>query len=303
MKSNFTNDCLLYDWQLSQITPGVFALVLAILDCLMSVFSVFGNGLVIFSIYHSTDLHSPSHLLIAGLALSDFGTGLITQPSNLIEYVAAIRGDTCTANMAYLVLNISGWVFTMLSLLTLTFIAIERYCAVVFHLRYNEKVTVKRTMVVLSSAWIIVPLASTTIAVKQFDARNVLLVHGIFILIGIFTASLCYLKVFLVVRRHFRQINIQLQAQASEQVASNTARCRRKFFTVLYIVGVFVVCYLPYSVAVLARFKQRNRIMLLTVFLGGNSCINPLIYFWRIRELREPAKRHVAKVLKCCSNN
>ncbi|KAJ7379189.1 hypothetical protein OS493_017689 [Desmophyllum pertusum] len=209
------------------LVHGIFILIgiftATILDCLMSVFSVFGNGLVIFSIYHSTDLHSPSHLLIAGLALSDFGTGLITQPSNLIEYVAAIRGDTCTANMAYLVLNISGWVFTMLSLLTLTFIAIERYCAVVFHLRYNEKVTVKRTMVVLSSAWIIVPLASTTIAVKQFDARNVLLVHGIFILIGIFTASLCYLKVFLVVRRHFRQINIQLQAQTSEQVASNTA--------------------------------------------------------------------------------
>lgn len=291
--------CRLFQWSLSEITPDAFALVLAKLDCLISVFSVLGNGLVMYTIYHCTNLHSPSNLLIAGLALSDFGTGLITHPSHVIEYVAAFRGDTCTATIAFMVLSISGWLFTILSLLTLTFIAIERYCAVVFHLRYNEKVTMKRTMIVLLSAWITIPSVSTLIAFKKIDGRDLLFAHGIVILIGIFVTCLCYFKVLLVLRRHFGQINMQLQAPTSEQLATNTARYRRKFFTVLYIVGAFVACHLPYSIAILSRFGQRFRIMLLAVFLGGNSCINPLIYFWRIRELREAAIRHVTKIVKC----
>lgn len=294
--------CHPYKWYYSEITPGVFELISAILDCLISVFSVFVNGLVIFTIHQSTNLHSPSNLLIAGLAMSDFGTGLITHPSHVIEYVAAVRGDNCTANIAFMVINISGWLFTILSLTTLTFIAVERYCAVVFHLRYNEKVTVRRTMIVLLSIWFTVPLASTLIAVKKLKALNFLLAHAFIILIGIFITCLCYFKVFLVLRRHYGQISIQLQAQSLQQPASNAAHYRRKFFTVLYIVGAFVACYLPYSIAVLARFEQRNRMTMLAV-LGGNSCLNPLIYFWRIRELREAAKSHVAKIVKCCRNN
>ena len=189
--------------------------------------------------------------------------------------------------------------FTTLSLITLTFIAVERYCAVVFHLRYNEKVTVKRTIIALLSTWITVPLASTLIAIEKLDARDFLLAHAIIILAGIFITCLCYFKVFLVLRQHYGQISIQLQALSWQQSARNTVHFRRKFSTVLYIVGAFVACYLPYSVAVLARFGQRSRIMVLAVLLGGNSCINPLIYFWRIRELREAAKRHITKVVKC----
>lgn len=210
--------CHPYKWYFSEITPDVFELVLVMIDCLISVFSVAVNGLVIFTIHHSTNLNSPSNILIAELAMSDFGTGLITHPSHVVEYVAAIHGDSCTANMAFLVLNVSGWLLTILSLTTLTFIAVDRYFAVLFHLRYNEKVTVKRTIIALLSTWITVPLASTLIAIKKLDARDFLLAHAIIILAGIFITCLCYFKVFLVLWR----ISIQLQAPSLEQSARNT---------------------------------------------------------------------------------
>lgn len=304
LEEEFYDGCLPFGWwSLSEITQDGFGLVVAILDCLISGFSVFGNGLVMYTIYHCTNLHSPSNLLIAGLALSDFGTGFITHPSHVIEYAAAFRGDSCTATIAFMVLNISGWLFTILSLLTLTFIAIERYCAVVFHLRFNEIVTVKRTMISLSSAWIIIFSVSLLTASKKIVGRHLLFAHGVVILIGILITSLCYFKVFLVLRRHCGQINMQLQAPTSEQLAINTARYRRKFLTVFYIVGAFVACHLPYSIVIFSHLNQRFRIMLLTILLGGNSCINPLIYFWRIRVLREAAVRHVIKIVKCRGNN
>ena len=293
-------NCLLFKWQLSKITPDAFSLVMAILDCLMSVFTIIGNGLVIITIYRKSSLHSPPNLLIAGLALSDFGTGLITQPSHFIEFIAASKGDNCTANTAFLVLNVSGWIFTMLSLYTLTCIAIERYFAVVFHLRYNEKVTMKRTVVVLLSAWVFIPLTSTLISVKKLEApRNLLLTHAFLIILGISITCLCYIKVFLVARRHFRQINNQLQGQPLDQATANTTRYRRKFCTVLYVVGAFVICYVPYSIAVLAKIGQRPRVILLTLVVGSNSCINPLIYFLRIEELRKAARKYVNRLFSC----
>ena len=306
LEEDFYDGCIPFGWwSLSEITQDGFGLVVAILDCLISVVSVFGNGLVMYTVYHCTNLHSPSNLLIAGLALSDFGTGFITHPSHVIEYAAAFRGDSCTAAISFLVLNASGWLFTILSLLSLTFIAIERYCAVVFHLRYNEIVTVRRTSIVLLSAWIIIFSVCSLVACKRIHGRDLLLAHGVVILIGILVTSLCYFKVFLVLRRHCGQINIQLQAPNSEQlhVAIKTARYKRKCLTVFYIVGAFAACHLPYSIVILSRFSQRFRIMLLTILLGVNSCINPLIYFWRIRELREAAVRQVISIVKCRGDN
>lgn len=312
MKLNLSNNssevkyeaqnCLLFEWQVSEITPNTFALVVAILLCLMSVCTVIGNGLVIFTVYRTSSLHSPPNLIISGLALSDLGTGLITQPSNLLEFVAAFYGDHCTANTAFLVLNISGWLFTLLSLYTLMCIAIERCFAVVFHLRYKEKVTMKRTLVVLLSAWVIIPLASALISVKKLPAQKLLWAQAIFTIFGILITCLCYFKVFLVTRRHFRQIRNQLQGQPMEQLAINTARHRRKFCTLLYIVGTSVACYLPYSVLVLAGFRQRQRVILLTLGIGGNSCLNPLIYFWRISDLRQAARKYVIKLFRSCSS-
>lgn len=294
-------NCLLFEWQLSQITPNAFALVMAILDCLISAFTIIGNGLVMITVYRTPNLQSPSNILIAGLALSDFGTGLITQPSHFIEFIAAsVSGDSCMVNTAFLVLNISGRLFTMLSLYTLTCIAIERYFAIVFHLRYNEKVTVKRTVVVLLLAWVLIPLASTLISFKTLDVPNkLLLTKAIFIIVGLSITSLCYVKVFLVARRHFGQIHNQLRVQSLEQLAISTARYRRNFYTVLFIVGACAACYLPYSVAVLAGFRQRSRTILLTLVAGSNSALNPLIYFWRIKELRNATKRLVNK--PCCN--
>ena len=298
-------NCLLFKWQVSQINPSAFSLVMAIFDCLMSVLTIIGNGLVIITVYRTASLHSPSNILIAGLALSDFGTGLITQPSHFIEFIAASgRGHSCMVNTAFLVLNISGWLFTMLSLYTLTCIAIERYFAIVFHLRYNEKVTVKRTVIVLLLAWVLIPLASTLISFKTLDAPpKLLFTNAIFIIVGLTITSLCHVKVFLVARRHFGQIHNQLRGKSLEHnLAISTARYRRNFYTVLLIVGACMACYLPYSVAVLAGFRQRRRIILLTLVAGSNSALNPLIYFWRIKELRDATKRFVNKLFTCCKD-
>ena len=293
------NDCLIFDWQYHAVRPDAAAIMVASLACFTSFLAITVNGLVIVTIYRTETLHSPSNVLVAVLALSELGNGLITQPSQVIQLVASMHGDICTSGAAFLVLNISGWVFTILSLWTLTFIAADRYCAVEFHLRYNGIVTNKRLLVLLSTTWVAVPLSSLLVFVKTVDAEKFLLVHSSVILIGIVITCLCYLKVFIVVRRHFKQIASQLPLQALDQKSIIKARYKRKFCTVLYIVGAFVVCYLPYSVAVLTGLRKIGRMMLLASCVGGNACINPVLFFWRIRELRVAAMRNIKTLLRC----
>lgn len=155
-------------------------------------------------------------------------------------------------------------------------------------------------MLVLLLAWVLIPLASALINVERVKTpQEFLFTNAIFIIIGSIITTLCYVKVFLAARRHFGQICCQLQDHPMTQVAITTTRYRRKFFTFVFIVVTFMACYFPYSVAILTGFKQRSRTILLTLVAGSNSCLNPLIYFWRINELREAAKRHVKKLILC----
>ena len=97
-------------------------------------------------------------------------------------------------------------------------------------------------------------------------ARSFLLAHGIAIFIGISITCLCYLKEFLVVRRHLSQINIQLQATGN--VTYDAARLKNKFFKVLFIVAAFVLCYLPFSLSIRTSNNKRGRAMTLIIFIG-----------------------------------
>ena len=96
-------------------------------------------------------------------------------------------------------------------------------------------------------------------------ARSFLLAHGIAIFIGISITCLCYLKVFLVVRQHLSQINIQLQA--TENATYDAARLKKKFFKVLFV-AAFVLCYLPFSLSIRTSKNKRGRAMTLIIFIG-----------------------------------
>ena len=64
--------------------PPASDLINLIVGCVVNVVFSFtaltGNGLVLGTIWKTPCLHSPSHVLLFGLALSDFGVGFVVQP-------------------------------------------------------------------------------------------------------------------------------------------------------------------------------------------------------------------------------
>ena len=104
-------------------------------------------------------------------------------------------------------------------------------------------------------------------------------------------------KIFLSLRHN--QIHVQnhvAQGQPSQAIPLNIARYRKAVYSALWVQGTLVICYLPY-VVVVALQPQRG--MSLSIYhaqqftatlLYSNSSLNPLLYCWKIREVRQAVK-------------
>ncbi|XP_064411278.1 trace amine-associated receptor 4-like [Latimeria chalumnae] len=122
------------------------ALVLAILITLS------GNLLVIISISHFDQLHSPKNMLIHSLATADFLLGLCVMPFNMITSVETCWyfGDLfCKFYLGvdFLLCTVSGF--------NLCFIAVDQYYAVCDPLHYPHKITVRVAWVFIAIAWLV----------------------------------------------------------------------------------------------------------------------------------------------------
>ena len=105
------------------------------------------------------------------------------------------------------------------------------------------------------------------------------------------------LKIFQTVLRHQRQINDQNAAVSHLQNNTvNVLKCRKSAVTVLYVYGLFVICYIPYIttriIAELLGYTTKVFIAddLCETAIYINSFLNSIVYCLRIRKMRRAVK-------------
>ena len=102
------------------------------------------------------------------------------------------------------------------------------------------------------------------------------------------------------------------QGQPSQAIpALNVARYRKAVYSTLWVQITLVACYLPYVIVVALQPQIKKRIPISTyiaeeftvtlVYL--NSSLNPLLYCWKIREVRQAVKETVRQVFPCSVNS
>ncbi|KAK2492748.1 hypothetical protein MC885_008817 [Smutsia gigantea] len=100
--------------------------------------AIFGNLLVMTSVIHFKQLHSPANFLIASLAHTDFLVGIIVMPFSLVRSVEGcwyFGARFCTLH------SCCDVAFCYSSLLHLCFVSVDRYIAVTDPLVYPTKFT------------------------------------------------------------------------------------------------------------------------------------------------------------------
>ena len=278
-------------------------IITAVLNSLFSVTAVCGNAFIIIVIWRREVLHVPSNLLLCCLAISDLVVGLISQPAFVIYKVAEIKGYFDVYCAARMFLFCSGKLFSGVSLLTMCAISVDRYLALKLHLRYTAVVTVPRVLATVIGFWLFFATnVGLGFAIRNNSHSNIIRI--VLLLIILFVTAVAYVKVFQIVRRHRRQIHEQfkLTAHFHGRSAVEVARHKKSAVTMLYVLGAFLLCYVPFLSTAIEQTVQGYTLpvkiaddyTLTLVFMS--SSFNPALYCWRIREIREAAKSAIQRI-------
>ena len=121
-----------------------------------------------------------------------------------------------------------------------------------------------------------------------------------------FGAALCFLitgfgyfKVFRIIRHHQSQIQ-------TNQNAIDIDKYKKSVFTIIYILAIFLLTYVPFvcnlavvSIMGLISAKlARASMNAWAVIVFSSSFVNPLLYYWRIKEIRDSVKRILRNICR-----
>ena len=239
--------------------------------------------------------------LLLSLAFSDLAVGLFVQLMYAVVFRMAVNGDHDLDLLCPTILTVCNIFLLLLcsaSFLNLTAIAVDRLLAITLHLRYQELVTSKRVIIAVVLVWVTSGVAASLHLVNSHTTMVVVI--GQFV--GIFFSTVAYIHIYRVVRHHQNQIHSQLQYQNAQTV--ELFREKKFAFNAMHFHVIFVACYIPhfFSSTLLAIYSADISLQLavyVTVFfILLNSSLNPLVYCWRYREIRQIMKSTVKKIFR-----
>ena len=270
-----------------------------VLNTFISITATIGNLLVLMTIWRSPRLHSPSNTLLFGLALSDLCVGVISEPLEVgFQAVLFNNSGKITSCTLMKIRNLISLFLTLVTLLTITAMSVERYLPIYLHLRYEQQVTVKKTRKVILCLWLISSLPSVMMAFDQ--AMTSYLVMTLIIAVCLIIISFVWIKIYQVVKHHLAQIQDQLTVASQ---SFNMVRFKNSAIKTMLVLIIVLVCYTPLLVSNIcftANLIPLDVVLLeiCYIFVLLNSSLNPFVYFWRQRDLRAQAKQLVMRF--CC---
>ncbi|XP_027016421.1 trace amine-associated receptor 13c-like [Tachysurus fulvidraco] len=276
-----------------------FAVYILLYVCSAAVvlLTVFGNLLVIISVLHFKQLHTPTNMLVLSLAVSDFLIGALLMPAMFIWKI-----ESCWILGKYycIVFLLIGGVLVSLSIYNIALIAVDRYLALSNPFIYTNTVTRSVMCIVVYCNWCVCVVYIITLFQFNGNFMGSVMCPGecIFlenevwaaidlVVLFIFPLSviiILYTRVFVIAKKHataIRELNNHTRPK-TQKITSHSMKSERKAAKVLGIlVSVFLVCLLPYFIHSLLGDGielQVETFQDLIILFYLNSSINPVIY-------------------------
>ena len=281
------------------IRPEAEYIIVYIFIAVTSVFTVFLNLLVIISISHFKQLHTPTNVLIFSLAVADLIAGLILMPvqgMKLIEPCWYFGEIFCSVFLfiPYVVVNAS--------LGNMIIISVDRYIAVNDPLRYPIRVSNNRAIVSIVVNWlfcfiynfyllyefVIYPEMNHTCigeCIISVKLENIILDCIVCLVAPCCIIIPLYVKICFVANYQAKHLN-----SVTEKKAKSEKKATR---TLGIVVLVYLLCWMPYYLTSLSLGHNENNSLIINVMywiVCMNSGKNPLIYAMFYRWFRLSAK-------------
>ena len=287
------------DYWVPELTAGI-AIFLSSLNIFLSITATLGNVLTLVALRNLSPVHPPTKLLLRCLAVMDLCVGLISQ----LLFVIIILNSVTKINMNILfyfsrVMVASAITLSGVSIYTLMALSVDRLLALLLGLRYRQVVTLRRVFTAVCCFWLMSILWGFG---YSFWRHPVIYTTGAVIgilslCISLFSCS----KIFLTLRQ--RQAQVQFEARherARGGIPPNIARYKKSVSSVAWVQLALVVWYLPYYISfviiLLSGWRGMTADFVMTcagTFLYSNSSLNPILYCWKIKDVRQVMKTTV----------
>ncbi|XP_068749152.1 adenosine receptor A3-like [Montipora capricornis] len=292
-----------------------FVLFIFLLNIFLAITAILGNTLILIALNKVSSIHPPTKLLFRCLAVTDLCVGLIVQP---LCIVCILLGVILSKKWSEIFLLSKSWetlnfILCGVSFLTAAAISVDRFLALSLGLRYRHIVTPKRVAAVIAFLWLTwISIGVIDIFWSLYIAGSASFVLGV---ISLFISVFSYSKIVLTLRK--RQVQLQPHFRREQgndrEIPLNIARYKKSVYSIAWVQFAMVVCYLPLVVYFLmltspmvefGEFGYEAKFFfmlcsLTTTYL--NSSLNPILYCWKIPEVKEAIKNTVKYI--CCPVN
>ena len=294
---------------IAKIPSGVWIFLTA-LNIFLSIFSTLGNTLILVALRNVSSIHPPTKLLFRCLAITDLCVGLLGQPLYVYDRYITIYLDIGNriVELVYVYVFIIS-VLVVVSILTSAAISVDRLLALLLGLRYRHVVTLCRVRVVIACVWFIAVSNASLYSVASIVFHTSWWTFRALVIFSIIVSTFSYTKIFFTLRHQQAQVRDHVQPEQSSRVRSvlNITRYKKTVYSVAWIQFAMLACYGPHIVMVfLWQFGNvgystevmiANEVSACLFFL--NSSLNPVLYSWRIKDVRQEVKNIIRQCL-CC---
>ena len=286
-------------------TPISIAYIAISVNITLCITAAFGNILILAALQEDCRrLHSPSKLLFRSLASTDLAVGLISQPCFVMYLILIVRKRLSICQITESVVQISSAILCGISIFTLTAVSVDRLLALLLGLRYRQIVTIARVRGIIVTSWLVFP----SVAMLFFWNIHIFIITlCVNILLCLAASTSCYMKIYFTLR--YRQTRVSEQSRPGRMNNSRRAHLAAYNKTVsnsFWIYFTLISFYLPFAIVQVVRTAHGRSTSIViaegitTSLVYLNSSLNPVIYFWRIREVRQAVKTTIRRFCSFC---
>ena len=272
-------------------------IAISFLNIFLAITATLGNTLILLALGRNCGLHGPSRLLIRCLSSTDLCVGLITQPLAALHAISLLTDHLAIFRFTVVSSYSTSAILSGVSLFTLTFISIDRLLALSLGIRYRQTVTIGRVRAFVFFSWmfnIVNGLLSFLLANRL--AFMIACVAGISLCVVI--STICYIKIHYILR--LQQMRVQAtfsQPQPNESSPMHRERFKKTVSNALWVHFTMLVCYLPFGVVSGVKVITEETLPVADGFTATliffNSSVNPILYCWRIGQVRQAVKETI----------